>query len=97
MKQINYFLQAIIIYIFFLIGFILRLNISRKLFGTLFSIIGPFFKSQKIIKNNLSIFSKKFVNIDKKKITKSMWKNYGMTLLSMYFLIIFLKIVPSKY
>ena len=91
MKQINYFLQAIIIYIFFFIGFILRLNISRKLFSTLFSIIGPFFKSQKIIKNNLKIFSKKFVNIDKKKITTNMWKNYGMTFIEYVFLNFFRK------
>ncbi len=57
MKQINYFLQALFVYVFFFIGFILRLNISRKLFSTLFSFVGPFFKSQKIIENNLNIFS----------------------------------------
>tara|TARA_B100001057_G_scaffold481571_1_gene555745 strand:+ start:459 stop:1313 length:855 start_codon:yes stop_codon:yes gene_type:complete len=91
MKQINYLFQAIIVYIFFLIGFILRLNISRKLFSSLFSFIGPLFKSQKIIKNNLNIFSKKITNINEKEITKNMWKNYGMTFIEYIFLNFFLK------
>ena len=56
MKQINYLFQAIIVYIFFFIGFVLRLDLSRKLFSALFAFIGPLFKSQKIIKNNLKIF-----------------------------------------
>ena len=91
MKQINYLLQAIFVYIFFFIGFILRLNISRKLFSSLFSFVGPLFKSQKIIENNLNIFSKKFSKIDEKRIIKSMWKNYGMTFIEYVFLNNFLK------
>ena len=64
MKQINYLFQAIIVYIFFFIGFVLRLDISRKLFSTIFAFVGPLFKSQKIIKNNLKIFSNKSANIN---------------------------------
>ena len=78
-KIINYFLQSLLIYIFFLFGFITRLNIGRKIFGNLFSIFGPFFKSKKIINNNLDIFLKKFPEFNKNEIIKNMWKNYGMT------------------
>ena len=79
MKIINYFLQSLLIYIFFLFGFITRLNIGRKIFSNLFSIFGPFFKSKKIINNNLDIFLKKFPEFNKNEIIKNMWKNYGMT------------------
>ena len=91
MKQINYLFQAIIVYIFFFIGFVLRLDISRKLFSTLFAFIGPLFKSKKIIKDNLKIFSNKSANINERKIIKSMWENYGMTFIEYIFLNHFLK------
>ena len=90
-KIINYFLQSILIYIFFFIIRILGLKISRKIFATFFSFIGPFFKSKKIIKNNLSIFSKRVSSINEKKITDSMWKNYGMTFVEYIFLHYFQK------
>ena len=59
-KIINYFFQSIFIYFFFLIGFILGIKISRIIFAFLFSLIGPIFKSKKIIDKNLDIFSSKF-------------------------------------
>ena len=49
MKIINYFLQAIFVYIFFLIGILLPKNLSRKFFSFLFEKIGPFFKSKRVI------------------------------------------------
>ncbi len=85
-KIINYFLQSLFIYIFFFIGKILGINISRKLFSFLFVYIGPFFKSRKVIDNNLNIFSNKVPSIDKKKITNDMWKNYGKTFIEYIFL-----------
>ena len=85
-KKINYFLQAIFIYLFFLLGRILGLKISRKIFSLLFSFIGPFFKSKIIIENNLKIFSKKISNIEKNNIVNEMWKNYGMTFIEYVFL-----------
>ena len=91
MKQINYLFQAIIVYIFFFIGFVLRLDISRKLFSKIFAFVGPLFKSQKIIKNNLKIFSNKSEHLNEKKIIKNMWKNYGMTFIEYIFLNHFLK------
>ena len=91
MKTISYFLQSIIIYFFFIIGFILRLNLSRKLFSSLFLVIGPFFKSKKIINDNLKIFSKNVEDINEKKISREMWKNYGMTFIEYIFLYHFKK------
>ena len=85
-KSINYFIQALIIYIFFLIGKIFRINLSRIIFSSLFSLIGPLFKSKKIINKNLEIFSKNLSKSEKNKISKSMWKNYGMTFIEYVFL-----------
>ena len=85
-KKINYFLQAILIYLFFLIGRIIGIKLSRKIFSFLFSFIGPFFKSKKIIEKNLKIFSQSMPDLEKKKIITSMWKNYGMTFIEYIFL-----------
>ena len=86
MKIINYFLQSIFIYFFFLIGIILRLNLSRKIFAFLFCVLGPLFKSKKIIQNNMQIFSQNAKNFDEDKLVKNMWKNYGMTFIEYLFL-----------
>ena len=85
-KSISYFIQALIIYTFFFIGKIFRITISRIIFSLLFSLIGPIFKSKKIIKKNLEIFSKNISKLEKRKISKSMWKNYGMTFIEYIFL-----------
>ena len=85
-KSISYFIQALIIYTFFFIGKIFRITISRIIFSLLFSLIGPIFKSKKIIKKNLEIFSKNISKLEKRRISKSMWKNYGMTFIEYIFL-----------
>ena len=86
MKIINYFLQAFIIYLIFFIGRMLGIKISRKIFSFLFSSIGPFFKSKKVINRNLKIFSQNIRASGKNKIISSMWKNYGMTFIEYIFL-----------
>ena len=90
-KIINYFLQSLLIYSFFIMGRLLGLRVSRKIFAGLFIIIGPLFKSKKVIKKNLNIFLNKFPNYDKKTITNNMWKNYGMTFIEYVFLNYFRK------
>ncbi len=85
-KKINYFFQALFIYLFFFIGRLLGLKISRLIFSNIFSKIGPIFKSKKIIENNLNIFARQFPHINKREITKDMWKNYGMTFIEYIFL-----------
>ena len=90
-KKINYFLQALVIYLFFLIGRILGINLSRKIFSLLFLIIGPLFKSKKIVSQNLEIFSPNMSKYEKNKIKREMWKNYGMTFIEYMFLNYFKK------
>jgi len=90
-KVINYFLQSIVIYSFFLVGRILGLNISRKLYANLFCKFGSLFKSRKIIKKNLKIFSSASPNLNENEIITNMWKNYGMTFIEYMFLNYFRK------
>ena len=85
-KIINYFFQSIFIYFLFLVGRILGLKTSKKLFSFLFRKIGPFFKSQKIINQNLDIYSKDISRLDKDRIIEKMWENYGMTFIEYIFL-----------
>ena len=70
----------------FFVGRILGLSTSRKIFAFLFSTVGPIFKSKKIIKNNLSIYSNKISYLEEKKIIDNMLKNYGMTFIEYIFL-----------
>ena len=85
-KSLNYFLQAILVFLFFLIARIVGLKLSRKIFALIFSFIGPFFKSRKIIDKNLDTSFQGDSELDRKKIIKNMWKNYGMTFVEYIFL-----------
>ena len=85
-KIINYFFQSIIIYLFFIIGRLIGLKLSRKLFSYVFLKIAPLFKSKKIIIKNLDIFNAKMNNSEKENIISEMWKNYGMTFIEYIFL-----------
>ena len=57
-KNLNYFLQSLVIYLFFIIARIIGIKISRKLFSRLFYWVAPLFKSKKIINDNLQKFEK---------------------------------------
>ena len=85
-KMINYFLQSMIVYLFFSIGKIFGLKLSRKIFSKLFLFIGPILKSRKVINQNLNIFLNQDTNNNEKEITNNMWKNYGMTFIEYIFL-----------
>ncbi len=77
MKYIKYFIQFLFIILSFLIFKILGPSLSSKISGKVFEIIGPFFRSKKIIHSNIK---KAMPNIDLKnigKITNLMWNNYG--------------------
>ena len=91
MKIINYFFQSIVVYSFFLIGKILGLRVSRKIFAWIFLTFGSIFKSKKIIKRNLKIFSNKSPQLNEKLIYSKMWRNYGMTFIEYVFLNYFRK------
>ena len=85
-KIFNYFLQSLIIYFLFFIGRILGIKLSRSIFSRLFYLVGPFFKSKKIINLNLDIFNTNVSKYNKSEIIKNMWKNYGMTFIEYIFL-----------
>jgi len=90
-KIIKYFFQSIIVYLLFLVGRILGLTISRKLFAALFVFLGPILKSNKIAKKNLKIIDHKISNDEMKKIIEKMWKNYGITFIEYVYLNYFRK------
>ena len=50
LKNINYFIQAVIIYTFFLVGRLCGIKTSRKIFSFIFYKLGPLFKSKKLLK-----------------------------------------------
>ena len=77
MKYIKYFFQFLLTIISFLIFKILGPTNSSKLSGKIFEIIGPYFRSKKLIYSNIA---KAYPGADEKeleKITKLMWNNYG--------------------
>ena len=85
-KTLKYFLQSVFIYFFFILGRLIGLDLSRKIFSYIFFKIGPLFKSKKIVEKNLNIFSKQMPSINKELIISKMWKNYGMTFIEYIFL-----------
>ncbi len=85
-KSFKYFLQSILIYIFFIFGRLLGINISRKVFSFIFSFLGPKFKSKKIIEKNFQIFSPNMQLAEKNLIISNMWNNYGKTFIEYIFL-----------
>ena len=91
LKIFSYFIQSVFVYIFFILGRLIGAKFSRKFFSTIFSILGPLFKSRKVINKNLYIFNKNLIEIEKKKIISNMWKNYGMTFIEYIFLDLFRK------
>ena len=88
-RTLNYFLQSLFVYLFFFIGRILGINLSRKFFSGIFILIGPFFRSNKIINKNLKIFSSTISLKEKSRIVKDMWSNYGKTFIEYIFLNLF--------
>ena len=85
-KKIFYFIQALVIYFLFLIGFILGIKLSRIFFANLFSLFGPFFRSRKVIDKNLNIFLPNISVEKRNEIISNMWNNYGKTFIEYIFL-----------
>ena len=86
MKLLKYFLQSIIIYLFFLVFKILGIKISSNLSGKIVSIIGPLFRSKKIIFSNIQKALPGLNEYEIKKISKKMWNNYGKILAEYVFI-----------
>ena len=90
-KTIFYFIQSIIIYLFFLISKIIGLKLSRKFFSFIFVKIGRLFKSKKIILQNLDKIYPKASVLEKELIINRMWSNYGKTFIEYIYLNTFRK------
>ena len=80
MKIIRYFFEYILIVILFGLFKLLGYKISSEVGCFLGKIFGPFFRSKKIIKNNLIKFDNSLSPEKIKKITTEMWGNYGRIL-----------------
>ncbi len=85
-NALKYLTQSIIVVIFFFIGKLIGLKNSRIIFSKLFLLMGPRFKSKKIINDNLKNFKKNITSMEEEEIISNMWKNYGMTFIEYIFL-----------
>ena len=77
MKYIKYLIQFFLVIIFFIIFKVLGANLSSKLSGKIFEVIGPFFRSKKLIYSNIKKAFPKINSDNLEKISKLMWNNYG--------------------
>ena len=80
MLKIKYFIEFLVIIIFFLIFKILGLKLSSYIGGKLGNLIGPFFRSKKKIKTNILRALPNLQPKEIEKIIKYMWNNYGRIL-----------------
>jgi Kdo2-lipid IVA lauroyltransferase/acyltransferase len=80
MNSIKYFIQFLIIIILFLIFKVIGLKLASYVSSKIISLIGPFFRSKKIIRSNLLKAIPNLSNDDLEKIIKKMWSNYGRIL-----------------
>ena len=86
MKYLNYLLQAIIVYISFLLIKILGINISRKIFIKIFRVIGPIVRTNKIVVSNIYRIYETIDKVRIKKIIDDMWSNYAITFVEYVYL-----------
>ena len=85
-KIIKYFLQSVIIYLFFIIIKLIGLKLSRSFFSYLFNKIGPLIKSNHVINENLDKFIGSYSENRRENIKTEMWSNYGKTFVEYLFL-----------
>ena len=80
MKFVRYFFEYILIIILFCIFKLLGYRISSEFGCFLGKTFGPFFRSKKIIKDNLLKFDSSLTPEEISEISKEMWGNYGRIL-----------------
>ena len=77
MKYIKYFFEFLFSISFFIIFKIIGPKLSSNISGKIFEIIGPFFRSKKVIRNNIKRALPEIDENNLKNIENSMWNNYG--------------------
>ena len=97
MKLLKYFFQFLFIILLLTIFKIIGLKLSRIISGKLFSVLGPFFRSKKVIEKNISFAFSKSDKKFKKNIINNMWKSYGKILAEYVFIKNFRKIKSEKF
>ena len=76
----KYFIQYIAIIFLFIIYKVLGLKYSSKLSGLITSLIGPLFRSNSLCHSNITRAFPKLNKVEREKILKKMWFNYGRIL-----------------
>tara|TARA_B100000886_G_scaffold186599_1_gene128079 strand:- start:218 stop:1075 length:858 start_codon:yes stop_codon:yes gene_type:complete len=97
MKSIRYILEYILIVILFSLFKLLGYRIASELGYFIGKTFGPFFRSKKIIKDNLSKFDKSLTPEQIKNVSQEMWGNYGRILSEYPFISKFRKGDLDKY
>ena len=97
MKIINYFLQYLLIKLFFLICKIIGYKKASNLGKLVGEKVGPYLKSKKVIKNNINRILPNATKEDVNLIVKKMWGNYGRILSEYVFIKDFKKGNLEKY
>jgi KDO2-lipid IV(A) lauroyltransferase len=97
MKRIKYFFQFLFISSLLIFFKIIGLKFSRIIASKLFSTFGPFFRSKKIIEQNISFAFNESDKEFKKVIINNMWKSYGKILAEYAFMKYFRKIKTEKF
>ena len=77
MKIVKYFFHFLFFIIFFFLFKILGFKISSAIGGKLFEMIGPIFRSKKLIDTNIKKALPNINSEDLKKTIRLMWNNYG--------------------
>ena len=77
MKYIKYFFEFLFSIFFFIFFKIIGPKKSSDVSGKIFEIIGPFFRSKKVIRNNIKRALPEIEETNLKNIENSMWNNYG--------------------
>ena len=86
MINIKYFFQSLFIFFLFLVFKLIGLRFSRILASKILLIFGPFFRSKKIIENNISLVFPQSNFEFKNNIINNMWKSYGKILAEYIFI-----------
>ena len=86
MKTIKYFIQFLVIIIFFAIFKLIGIKLAVIISDSLIKIFGPLFRSKRIIEKKLLKAIPNLKNEEIKTITKKMWGNYGKILAEYIFI-----------
>tara|TARA_Y100000287_G_scaffold132085_1_gene107135 strand:+ start:73 stop:933 length:861 start_codon:yes stop_codon:yes gene_type:complete len=97
MKKIIYFIQFILIMIFFFICKIIGYKASSNFGSLVGGVFGPYFRSKKTFNNNLKKVFPNISHSEIKKISKKMWCNYGRILADYMFMKNFRNLKLNKY